>query len=81
MLTDSLFQGFFHVRSFTLNDAKWNAVNEQYQIGSVMLFTGASHYAEFFGYMKYIVADVFPVDILKCKTFFVAIYTLFQCLT
>ena len=58
-----------------------NSIYKQNQIGAVMLLTGTSHYAVFFAYMKYIVADIFPVDVLKRKTLFVAIYTLLQCLT
>ena len=46
-----------------------------------MLLTGASHYAVFFAYMKYIIINVFPVDVLKRKTLFITIYALFQGLT
>ena len=55
VLTDCLCQRFFHIRSLALNYAKRNTIHEQYQIRSVMLLAVASHYAEFFGYMKYIV--------------------------
>src|SRR5690606_23235806 len=81
MLTDGLPQWVFHIRSFALDDTKRNTIDKQHQIGAVMLFAGASHYAVFFAYMKHIVPDVFPVNVLQGKTLFVAIYTLLQCLS
>ena len=55
------------MRSLALDDSKRNTVDEQHNIGARVMLLVLTVNGEFLGDMKYVVAEIIPVDIFQIE--------------